>query len=91
MAFDAKSGKVLLFGGAYLSWQATNGSVEPFYNDTWAYEASPTQKKWVQLHADNPNAVPSQRWGHAMALHSKSGFVVLHGGDEGGYFDGKNG
>src|SRR5690606_13832007 len=79
MAFDPQSGRVILFGGAFLRWQFWP-TPTTFYNDTWAYDGS--SKKWIELVPNGSTTAPSARWGHAMALHSASGFVILHGGNE---------
>lgn len=68
MAYDAKRGVVVLFGG--LSGNYVSGFT--YLNDTW---------EWDGLHWTKRSMVgPSPRAGHAMAYDSNRGVVVLFGG-----------
>jgi uncharacterized protein (TIGR03437 family) len=67
MAYDAKHGQVVLFGG-----QANaNG---PALNDTWLWNGS----TWTLAQASQLS--PPARYGHAMAYDAAHGQVVLFGG-----------
>jgi hypothetical protein len=67
MAYDAKDGYVLLFGGA------NNTSLS--YSDTWTF----VHGQWTELH---PAVHPSARTSSAMAYDAADGYVVLFGGSE---------
>ena len=66
MAFDQKTGKIVLFGGE---------GVYGAYNDTWIYDCK--TRKWSQVH---PGIAPSPRLGHGMVAYD--GKVYLAGGFE---------
>ncbi len=65
MAYDAKDGYVVLFGGAY-----TSG----VFGDTWIFQGG----NWTQL---SPARSPSARYGASMVWDAHDGYVVLFGGD----------
>ncbi|HZY70356.1 MAG TPA: kelch repeat-containing protein [Thermoplasmata archaeon] len=67
LAYDAKSGYVLLFGGA-------NNTRE--FSDTWTFAGG----VWLKLH---PAAAPSPRNCASMVWDAKDGYMVLFGGDNG--------
>jgi galactose oxidase-like protein len=74
MAYDAKDGYVLLFGGANLTSPLA---------DTWSF----ANGLWTHLH---PKTSPSARYGAAMAYDAAAGYVLLFGGFNGsvtGYSD----
>jgi hypothetical protein len=64
MAYDAASGKVVLFGG-YADYGETN--------DTWTWDGA----NWTQVFSP---ACPLARTGHSMAFDALRGEVVLFGG-----------
>ncbi len=66
MAFDAASGKIVLFGGS---------GQDRCMSDTWLYDAK--TRKWEQRW---PEKCPSPRQGHAMVYLPKSKRVALVGG-----------
>ena len=66
MAYDAQSGRTVLFGGL--------GAAGPL-NDTWAYDF--TTNMWTD---QNPVAKPTAGYGYAMAYDSQSDRMVLFGG-----------
>lgn len=66
MAYDAKHGRIVLFGGSGL---------DRCYADTWLYD--PKTRAWEQRW---PELSPSPRAGHALAWLPKSGRIVLAGG-----------
>lgn len=68
MVYDERSGTVIMFGGV-----TSGGDV----NDTWAY--NPATNLWTELHPEGD--VPSARSGHSMVYDSRSGSVILFGGD----------
>ena len=71
LAYDAASGKVVLFGGVAGSGAGvTNG-------ETWEYDGR--ARSWTQVPVTSPDA-PLPRRGHAMAADSRRGKVVLFGG-----------
>ncbi|MGQ9662943.1 MAG: kelch repeat-containing protein [Kiritimatiellia bacterium] len=65
-AFDARSGRIVLFGG--------NG-LDRCYADTWLYD--PKTRSWEQRW---PKVSPSPRAGHALVYLPKSGKIALAGG-----------
>jgi len=65
-AFDARNGKIVLFGGSGL---------DRCYADTWLYD--PKTRSWEQKY---PRLSPSPRAGHALLYLPRSGKVVLAGG-----------
>ncbi len=67
MAYDAKTGDVVLFGGL-------NGS--SFLNDTWIWDGT----SWSQ--EKNLTTSPSARDGASMAYDAQTGDVVLFGGSD---------
>jgi len=76
MAYDASSGKVVLFGG-------NNGST--YYNDTWlfSYDIITGNGIWTETNTPiDPTTTPTKRSSHAMAA-TPSG-VLLFGGNNGG-------
>jgi N-acetylneuraminic acid mutarotase len=77
MAYDAGSGKVILFGG-------TAASTAQELNDTWAYD--PTTNTWSDLKP--AGAVPDPRIGHSMVYDPVAKKVTLFGGSSHG---GRNG
>src|SRR3989440_12002406 len=70
LAYDSESDRVILFGGAYGSGNATF-----LLNDTWAYDFN--TNTWTNM---NPANAPPARYGHAMAYDSRSDRVILSGG-----------
>lgn len=68
LAYDAKSGYVLFFGG--------NNNTKAF-NDTWTFSGG----AWAKL---APAGAPSPRGCASMAWDAKDGYMVLFGGDSGG-------
>jgi len=66
MVYNAKSDKMVLFGGR-------DGS--NLKDDTWAYDTQ--SDTWTQM---NPSVKPAARYGHAMAYDSWNDVVVLFGG-----------
>jgi len=69
LAYDAYTGRVILFGGY-------DGSL---LSDTWAYDRA--ANTWTKL--DPPGPVPSARGNHRMVYDPASGLVVLFGGYDG--------
>lgn len=67
IAFDARRGKTVLFGGA-----DPIGTVH--YNDTWEWDGS----AWSRVATTGP----SPRSGHAMAFDQRRGVTVLYGGGD---------
>jgi N-acetylneuraminic acid mutarotase len=67
MAYDAKSERVILFGGADSSG---------YLGDTWAYDYN--ANTWTHL---GPAASPAARYLHAMAYDAQSERVILFGGE----------
>ena len=65
MAYDAKSGKVVLFGGR---------AMDVFYDDTWTWDGT----TWIQVNV--PGARPAARASYGMAYDPGRGRVVLYGG-----------
>ena len=65
LAFDAKTGLVVLFGGDHLDYLT---------NDTWVFD--PAKRKWTQR---RPAAAPPPRANHALAANG-DGTVTLTGG-----------
>lgn len=65
IAYDPKSGQVLLFGGA-------DDNYNPL-GDTWSWNG----KTWTQL---SPGTSPPARWGARMVYDPANGTVVLFGG-----------
>jgi N-acetylneuraminic acid mutarotase/fibronectin type 3 domain-containing protein len=73
MAYDARSDRVILFGGT------DAGGV---LGDTWAYD--PNANTWTNL---NPSTRPSARYRHAMAYDSQSDRIIVFGGTDVSPFD----
>lgn len=73
-AWDAKSGRMLLFGGQ-------SGSI--FYNDVWAFD--PQAGVWEQLSTQGP--APSPRYGTSAVLDGRGRLLVSHGFTDRGRFD----
>jgi hypothetical protein len=71
MAYDARLGLVVLFGGA------VGGDWPNSTNDTWAWNGS----KWGQIH---PATVPPNRYNSGMGFDSHSDVIVMFGGDSTG-------
>ena len=69
MAYDARSDRVVLFGG----FTASGADSE-----TWSYDAA--GDRWTQMRPAKP---PASRYNHAMAYDAQSDRVVLFGGDTG--------
>jgi len=69
MAYDAKDGYVLLFGGSGPS------GVGGFLNDTWKFDHG----AWTQIHTA---VAPSARAGAAIAYDVADGYVLLFGGTQ---------
>jgi hypothetical protein len=69
MAFDARRGRVVLFGG-----HSGTGASRRRLGDTWEYDG----RRWVE--AKVAGASPSPRNGAAVAYDSARGVVVLFGG-----------
>jgi N-acetylneuraminic acid mutarotase len=67
MAYDAATGKVVLFGGE-------SASTSLPLSDTWAWDGS----AWAKQH---PTASPPARWGAAMAYDAATRTVVMFGGE----------
>jgi hypothetical protein len=65
MAFDARRGVSVLYGGAQ------DGNIH--LSDTWEWDG----QRWALREADSP---PGPRSAHAMAYDSARGVTVLHGG-----------
>jgi hypothetical protein len=70
MAYDARSDRVVLFGGF-------GGS---YLGDTWAYDYN--TNTWTLM---NPGTAPSTRCEHAMAYDAGSDRTILFGGTRGAY------
>lgn len=66
MAYDAKHGKIVLFGGSGL---------DRCYADTWLYD--PKTRAWEQRW---PEVSPAPRAGHALVFLPRSGRIALAGG-----------
>lgn len=66
-AFDSDRGKVVLFGGASLSYSET-------FSDIWEYDGT----SWVQMTPSGP--VPTRRHESAMAYDSVRKVTVVYGG-----------
>ncbi len=75
MAYDAASGKIILFGGESVSGSP---STTTYFSDTWQWDGS----TWTQL---SLSSHPSARWGARMAYDADSQKIILFGG-----FDGTN-
>jgi N-acetylneuraminic acid mutarotase len=73
MAYDAGTGRMILFGG-------TMASTAKELNDTWAYD--PAANTWTDLKP--AGAVPDARVGHAMAYDPVARRVILFGGSSHG-------
>jgi N-acetylneuraminic acid mutarotase len=72
MVYDPTLDKVILFGGR-------GGSADQLLNDTWAYDL--TSNRWTRL---NPTgSLPTARYFHTMVFDSRTGKVILFGGDAG--------
>jgi N-acetylneuraminic acid mutarotase len=69
MVYDPVGRRMILFGGV-------DASEAPF-GDTWAYD--PRTNQWVDL---EPDAAPSPRGWHSMALDTETGMIVLFSGGE---------
>jgi hypothetical protein len=69
MAYDAKDGYVLLFGGFSFKGTTWTGS----YNDTWKFAGG----TWTNI---TPAVSPSPRVAGPMTYDAKDGYVVLFGG-----------
>lgn len=70
MAFDARTGKIILFGG--------HDSASTRYGDTWEWDGT----NWTQL---SPITSPTARSGHAMVYDSFRQKIVLFAGFDGGW------
>jgi N-acetylneuraminic acid mutarotase len=68
LAFDPRSGKVILFGGMDANYACLD--------DTWSYD--PVTNKWTRLAPEGDS--PSPRSAHAMAYDQHSGKIILFGG-----------
>ncbi len=68
MAFDPRSGKLILFGGMDADYACLN--------DTWSYD--PVTNKWTRLTPEGGS--PAARSAHAMAYDQHSGKVIVFGG-----------
>ncbi len=68
MAFEASSGRVIMFGGAVV------GST---LNDIWSY--GPKTNMWTELKPEGK--LPSPRWFSALVDDSSSGRLIMFGGD----------
>ncbi len=76
MAYDARDGYVMLFGGSYSylpSHQPGPSDSGVTFNETWAFSAG----HWAQLH---PTLFPSARSGAAMAFDPLANAIILFGG-----------
>jgi hypothetical protein len=69
MAYDAKDGYVVLFGGI-----GGVASTAPWYNDTWVFNSD----NWTELH---PRVSPPRTLGAGMVYDGADGYVVLFGGE----------
>ncbi len=74
MVYDARSGHVLLFGGATAVDAGTRKSYD--LDDTWTW----TGQRWIQLH---PPTVPRGRSMHVMVYDANRSRVVMFGGQNG--------
>ena len=72
LAYDASTGKVILFGGLSSS----------LLNDTWAYDSA--THSWTNRNPANP---PPARTDHAMVYDASAGRVLLFGGWQGSYLN----
>jgi hypothetical protein len=70
MVFDARTDKVILFGGTTALFRSGR------LNDTWAYD--PVTMTWTALHPEGP--VPAPRAFAAVAYDSTRGQMVIFGG-----------
>ena len=78
LEYDARSDRVILFGG-----QTREPGFVTFYDETWAYDFD--TNAWAQL---RPSMKPSGRTCFAMAYDAVSGRVILFGAENhGGLFD----
>jgi len=68
MAFDPRSGKVILFGGIDAEYACLD--------DTWSYD--PVTNRWTRLTPEGES--PAARSAHAMAYDQHSGKIILFGG-----------
>jgi hypothetical protein len=68
MAYDAKDGYVLLFGGMNAAGTALG--------DTWTFQSG----NWTQL---SPSTSPSARYGAMMTYDQTDGYILLFGGTNG--------
>src|SRR2546421_12022228 len=69
LAYDSESDRVILFGGAYGSGNATF-----LLNDTWAYDFN--TNTWTNMNPGNP---PSAPYAHAIAHDAKPDRLILSG------------
>ena len=70
LAYDAKRGQVVLFGG--VSAPAGPDGAQTFLHDTWIWDGA----RWRQATAHGPRG----RYAHAMAYDERAGVVLLYGG-----------
>jgi N-acetylneuraminic acid mutarotase len=68
IAYDAKSDRVILFGGE-------DESAGNIYKDTWVYQSD--TNTWTELY---PDISPSNRGWHAMVYSTKAQRIILFGG-----------
>ena len=69
MAYDAQSGRIILFGGV--------SGAGGYIGDTWAYDLE--ANVWTSL---SPSSGPTPRQNHVMAYDTQSDRIVLFGGDD---------
>ena len=88
MAYDATSGRLVLFGGRRLGHSVAGESV---LNDVWVLSGArglPGDAHWQRLTVTG--LLPAPRWGHAMAYEPASKRLVVFGGTGVGFVSGRN-
>lgn len=79
MAYDARAGQTILFGGAWWVWDPGGGILQStWYSDTWAFNGS--SDTWTPLH---PGQSPSPRNAASMVYDTVDERMILFGGYNG--------
>ena len=75
MAYDARRGVTVLFGGCISTLFNTCNGSSVLADDTWEWDGA----AWRQI-ATSSQSLPTARFGHAMAFDPDRGQVVMYGG-----------
>ena len=74
---DLTIGKVMLFGGLNVDFQAGKPK-QIFFDSTWIFNTSSlSDEQWIEIHTKNK---PSARANHAMASFNSHGRTIMYGG-----------